>query len=190
MKKSTRSTSKTPKRSTSNARGPGAAAKAAKTRGAAGKQMEQALAEAGLAAPPRVGQPLSATAQAFQAMIDARRDESYDLRLYITGFTPQSRRAVQNIRKVVDKYLKGRCHLEVIDIYQQPQHALTEQIVVAPTLVKRLPPPLRRLIGDMSDESSVLLGLDLRPRPATADAGAEPEAEPATSSKRRRSGKR
>jgi circadian clock protein KaiB len=86
------------------------------------------------------------------------------LRLYITGITPKSTRAIQNIKKICEENLKGRYELEVIDIYQQPVLARDEQIIAAPTLIKKLPLPLRRLIGDMSDKERILVGLDLRPK--------------------------
>jgi circadian clock protein KaiB len=75
--------------------------------------------------------------------------------------TPRSARAINNLRAICDEYLAGRYDLEVIDIYQQPVLAKGEQIVAAPTLVKKLPLPMRRIIGDMSNRDHVLLGLDL-----------------------------
>ena len=89
----------------------------------------------------------------------------YVLRLYVTGSSPRSTRAIENIRRICDEHLEGRYDLEVIDVYQQPHLAKGEQIIAAPTLVKKLPTPLRRFIGDLSDESRVLLGLDLQARP-------------------------
>jgi len=89
-------------------------------------------------------------------------DEKYVLRLYITGMTPNSRRAVENIKNICEQHLQGRYELVVIDIFQQPTLAEGEQIIAAPTLIKQLPHPLRRLIGDMSNTEKVLLGLDLR----------------------------
>jgi circadian clock protein KaiB len=86
----------------------------------------------------------------------------YFLRLYVTGTTPQSVRAIDNIRKICETNLKDRFTLEVIDIYQQPRLAEGEQIIAAPTLVKKLPMPLRRLVGDFSNIEDVLLGLDLK----------------------------
>ena len=86
----------------------------------------------------------------------------YVLRLYVSGSTSKSAQAVENIKLVCEKHLKNRYDLEVIDIYQQPQLARGEQIVAVPTLIKRLPHPLRRLIGDMSNHEKVLLGLDLK----------------------------
>jgi circadian clock protein KaiB len=86
----------------------------------------------------------------------------YSLRLYITGQTPRSSASVRNLRKVCDEYLEGRFELEVIDVYQRPELAKEAQIIAAPTLVKRLPLPLRRLVGDLSNERQVLLGLDIK----------------------------
>ena len=92
------------------------------------------------------------------------RQAKYVLRLYISGSTSKSARAVENIKRVCEQHLKNRYDLEVIDIYQQAHLARDEQIVAVPTLIKRLPPPLRRLIGDMSNLEKVLFGLDLRIR--------------------------
>lgn len=86
----------------------------------------------------------------------------YLLRLYVTGHTPRSLRSVENLRSLCERYLKGRYDLEVIDIYQQPALAKEGQIIAAPTLVKTLPLPLRKLVGDFSDASRVVLGLDLK----------------------------
>ncbi len=90
--------------------------------------------------------------------------EKYILRLYITGMTPNSKRAVENVKRICEEHLAGRYELEVIDIYQQPSLAVGEQIIAAPTLIKKLPTPLKKLIGDMSNTEKVLLGLDLRPK--------------------------
>jgi len=92
----------------------------------------------------------------------------YHLRLFVTGTTPRSARAIQNIRAICEEHLQGRYDLEVIDIYQHPEHAKVEQIVVTPTLVKRTPVPIRKLIGDLSDTGRVLIGLDIAPRPLPA----------------------
>lgn len=86
------------------------------------------------------------------------------MRLYVTGTTPKSVRAIQNIRKICDDHLKGRCDLEVIDIYQQPVLAEGDQIIAVPTLIKKLPLPLRKFIGDLSNAEKILLGLDLKPK--------------------------
>lgn len=88
----------------------------------------------------------------------------YVLRLFVSGLTERSTRAVENVRRICESHLNGRYDLEVIDIYQQPELARGEQIVAAPTLIKTLPLPLRRVIGDLSDTERVLVGLDLRKR--------------------------
>ena len=87
----------------------------------------------------------------------------YLLKLYVAGTTSKSVRAISNIKRICESHLKGRYLLEVVDIYQRPVLAKGEQIVAAPTLIKHLPVPLRRLIGDMTDTDRVLLGLDLQP---------------------------
>ena len=92
----------------------------------------------------------------------------YCLRLFITGTTPRCARAVKNIRAICEDHLPGQYDLEVIDIYQHPEQAKPAQIVVTPTLVKSLPLPFRRLIGDLSDSDRVLLGLDILRRPLAA----------------------
>ncbi len=89
---------------------------------------------------------------------------NYVLKLYITGATPRSTKAIMNIRDICEEHLKGRYKLEIIDIFQQPVLAKGEQIIAAPTLIKKLPHPLRRFIGDMSDTDRILVGLDLRPK--------------------------
>jgi circadian clock protein KaiB len=86
----------------------------------------------------------------------------YSLRLYVTGQTPRSAASIRNLRDVCDEYLEGRFELQVIDLYQRPELAKEAQVVAAPTLIKRLPLPLRRLVGDLSDRREVLLGLDLK----------------------------
>lgn len=88
----------------------------------------------------------------------------YLLKLYVTGLTPASTRAITNIKKICEEHLQGRYELEVIDIFQQPVLAKGEQIIAAPTLIKKLPLPLRKFIGDMSNTERILLGLDLRPK--------------------------
>ncbi len=98
----------------------------------------------------------------FEQSLLKEMNERYVLRLYVTGMTSKSTQAVLNIKKICEENLKGRYELEVIDIYQQPVLAKDEQIIAAPTLVKKLPLPLRKLIGDMSDKERLLLGLDLK----------------------------
>jgi circadian clock protein KaiB len=92
------------------------------------------------------------------------KSKEYVLRLYIAGTTSRSARAVANIKEMCENSLKDRYDLEVIDIYQQPVLVKGEQIIAAPTLVKKLPLPLRKFIGDMSDTERILVGLDLRPK--------------------------
>ena len=87
----------------------------------------------------------------------------YVLRLYVAGMTPRSRSAIANVRTICEERLAGRYELEVVDVYQQPTLAKGEQIIAAPTLIKKLPLPLRRIIGDMSNADRVLIGLDLVP---------------------------
>jgi circadian clock protein KaiB len=88
--------------------------------------------------------------------------QQYVLRLYVTGQTPRSLRSVENLRRLCEKHLKGRFKLEVVDIYQQPALAAEGQIIAAPTVIKLMPPPLRRLVGDFSDHERVVLGLDIK----------------------------
>jgi circadian clock protein KaiB len=99
----------------------------------------------------------------FEKAAEAPAVEHYVLRLYVTGMTARSARAVKNLQSICDEYLEGRYDLEVIDIYQQPVLTKGEQIIAAPTLVKKLPLPMRRIIGDMSNRERVLLGLDIVP---------------------------
>jgi len=87
--------------------------------------------------------------------------KKYSLRLYVTGQTPRSTASIRNIREVCDEFLKGRYELKVIDLYKQPELAQEAQVVATPTLIKKLPLPLRRLVGDLSNKNEVLLGLDL-----------------------------
>lgn len=93
-----------------------------------------------------------------------RAKAKYLLRLYVTGTTGKSMRAIQNVRRICEEHLEGLYDLEVVDIHKNLPLARGDQIIAAPTLIKRLPEPLRRLIGDMSDEQRVLVGLDLRSR--------------------------
>ncbi len=107
-----------------------------------------------------VTSPTDLSASAETAAL-ASSDESYVLRLYVTGMTTRAGRAIQNVRTICDAHLKGRYVLEVIDVYQQPLLAKEHQIIAAPTLIKELPLPLRRIIGDMSNSARVLEGLNL-----------------------------
>lgn len=108
-----------------------------------------------------------ADTEAFEeALAKGTPAERYLLRLFVTGTTPRSAAAIQNIQAICEERLQGRYDLEVVDIYQHPEMAKPEQVVVTPTLIKRLPLPVRRLIGDLSSEDRVLVGLDLVPRAA------------------------
>lgn len=91
-----------------------------------------------------------------------RATQFYRLRLFITGTTQRSVRALSNIKAICEEHLEGRYELEVIDIYQQPELAREDQIVAVPTLIKKLPAPLRKFIGDLSDTDKILVGLNLK----------------------------
>lgn len=86
----------------------------------------------------------------------------YNLRLYVAGQTPKSLAAISNLKRICKEHLDGRCTIEVVDLLVTPQLAAGDQIVALPTLVRRLPPPLKRIIGNLSDTERVLVGLDLR----------------------------
>ncbi|MEN6338245.1 MAG: circadian clock KaiB family protein [Phycisphaerales bacterium] len=104
------------------------------------------------------------TQKALEAAAKTADRQKYVLRLYITGVTPRSQEAVRSVTAICEEHLAGRYELEVIDLYQQPTLAKGEQIIAAPTLIKKLPAPLRRFIGSMADEEKILVGLDLRPK--------------------------
>jgi len=87
--------------------------------------------------------------------------EEYHLRLFVTGATPQSTRAIMNVREICETHLKGRYNLEIYDLYQQPSLAKKEGIIAVPTLIKRSPFPSKRLVGDLSSQKRVLLGLGI-----------------------------
>jgi circadian clock protein KaiB len=102
--------------------------------------------------------------QEFEKALADQSEQHYVLRLFITGLTERSAKAIANVKQVCQEQLAGRYDLEVIDISQRPDLARSEQILATPTLVKKLPTPLRRLIGDLSDRERVLAGLDLKPK--------------------------
>ena len=108
--------------------------------------------------------PIDSTDDFERAAAALPHEQRYLLRLFVTGMTPRSTEAVAAIKTICEQHLKGRYDLEVIDIYQHPELAKDAQILAAPTLVKQLPEPLRRLIGNLADTERVLMGLDLRPR--------------------------
>jgi circadian clock protein KaiB len=88
--------------------------------------------------------------------------EFWELRLYVAGQTPNSLRAFANLKKICDEHLNGKCRIEVIDLIKSPQLAAGDQILAIPTLVRKLPEPLRKIIGDLSNTERVLVGLDIR----------------------------
>ncbi|HEX5890826.1 MAG TPA: circadian clock KaiB family protein [Pyrinomonadaceae bacterium] len=107
--------------------------------------------------------PRNATENFEEALNVGRgRRAEYILRLYVTGSTPRSLRAISNLKRLCDEYLPGAYDLQVIDIYKNPDAARDAQIIAAPTLIKRLPAPLRRFVGDLSNTQKLLIGLDIR----------------------------
>lgn len=106
---------------------------------------------------------------AFETALDRSQQPLFVLRLYVAGTTAQSTRAILQLKEFCEAHLKGRYELEVVDIYQQPQLARDEHIIAVPTLIRKLPLPLRRLIGDLSNEERVLVGLDLQSRQTTLE---------------------
>lgn len=103
--------------------------------------------------------------QAFEKALAAPPGaEHYRLVLFVTGSTPRSLRAIRNIKELCEERLQGRYSIEVIDVYQHPDHLKPEQILVTPTLIRKLPFPVKRIVGDLSDRERVLVGLDISPR--------------------------
>lgn len=97
-----------------------------------------------------------------KALEGIKTGKTFMLKLYVAGATKRSSRAVENIRKFCEEHLKGRYELDIIDIYQQPELLERDQVVAAPTLIKMLPLPVRKLIGDMSDEEKIFIGLNIK----------------------------
>jgi circadian clock protein KaiB len=102
--------------------------------------------------------------EVLEAAARNAKQQKYVLRLYVAGMTPRSQEAIRTVTAICEEHLAGRYELEVIDLYQQPTLAKGEQIIAAPTLVKKLPQPLRRFIGSMANKEKILVGLDLRPK--------------------------
>ena len=100
----------------------------------------------------------------------------YILTLYVTGTSPRTKIAIDNLNRICGQELDGKYELEIVDVLENPQRAEDEKILATPTLIKQLPPPLRRVIGDLSDKEKVLLGLEVRPAPFTSPSTARPEA--------------
>lgn len=94
----------------------------------------------------------------------ARTSKAWELRLYVAGQTPRAVTAFQNLKNICEEHLNGCYSIEVIDLIKNPQLARGDQIIAVPTLVRKLPTPIKKIIGDLSDSERVLVGLDLRPR--------------------------
>ena len=94
----------------------------------------------------------------------ADQTESWNMRLYIAGQTPKSLRALANLKEICETYLAGKYHIEIVDLLTNPQQASGDQILALPTLIRKLPEPVRKIIGDLSNTERVLVGLDLHPR--------------------------
>ena len=90
--------------------------------------------------------------------------EHWELRLYVTGRSPNSVRAIENLQLACEQYLAGQFHIEIVDLLENPRLAADVQILAVPTLVRRLPEPIRKIVGDLSDTDRLLVGLQLRPR--------------------------
>jgi circadian clock protein KaiB len=106
---------------------------------------------------------LAPSAREFERAIADSPDARFVLRLYVSGMTGRSRQAIDNIHHLWEEHLAGRYDLKIIDIYQQPDLAKDEQVIAAPTLVKKLPPPLRKVIGDMGDPGRIMVVLGIVP---------------------------
>lgn len=111
------------------------------------------------------GTGLGMSAQAFGRVAGEHPRGRFALKLYVSGMNPRSRRAIDNLQTLCQQHLAGRYSLEIIDIYEQPALAKAAQIVAIPTLIKKLPLPLRRVIGDLSDPGRVLLAMGVVPEP-------------------------
>jgi len=98
----------------------------------------------------------------MEKKVAQNKKSKYILSLYISGATNRSKTAIENIKKICEENLKGRYELEIIDVFQQPEKLRDEQIIAVPTLIKRLPAPIRKFIGDLSNNESVLIGLGLK----------------------------
>jgi circadian clock protein KaiB len=110
---------------------------------------------------PRKQTRQSKNGQSPQATVDDSR--SWNLRLYVAGQTPRSLTAFKNLKEICEAHLKGKYHIEVIDLMENPTLARGDQILAIPTLVRKLPQPIRKIIGDLSNTERVLVGLDIQP---------------------------
>lgn len=100
----------------------------------------------------------------YEELLNESPNEHYVLSLYVAGQTPRSIQAIMNIKQICEKELQGRYDLEIVDIYQEPDKAKDEQLFALPTLIKKLPAPLRRVIGDLSNTQKVIVGLNITPK--------------------------
>lgn len=116
----------------------------------------------GLTRPPEPPDPPDPPEPA--ASTEPTEPKEWQLRLYVAGTTERSTAALENLRRICEEHLAGKYEIEVIDLLERPQLAKGEQIVAIPTLVRQLPEPVRKIIGDLSDRERVLIGLDLRPK--------------------------
>ncbi|HEY7493100.1 MAG TPA: circadian clock KaiB family protein [Candidatus Tectomicrobia bacterium] len=109
---------------------------------------------------------MNSASQVSSALSPGPQDqvESWNLRLYVAGQTPKSLLALANLKRICEEHLVGRYHIEIIDLLENPQQATDDQILAIPTLIRKLPEPIRKIIGDLSNTDRVLMGLDLRPR--------------------------
>jgi circadian clock protein KaiB len=110
-----------------------------------------------------MAEPCDKTAE-YETLLEESKTARYVLRLYVCGTTPRSLQAIESVRAICGEYLAGRFEIELIDVYRKPELARDRQIIAAPTLVKELPLPLRKLIGDLTDVERVLRGLDIEVR--------------------------
>jgi len=100
------------------------------------------------------------TTEQFERALDDRDESAYVLKLYITGSTSKSLRAIQNIKSICEEQVPGAYELEIVDLYQQPERALDNQILASPTLVRQFPLPMRKFVGDMSDKERLIAGFN------------------------------
>lgn len=107
--------------------------------------------------------PVRADGSAVKAAGAPEPGATFELRLYVAGQTPKSVRAIENLRRVCEEHMAGRYSIELVDLLENPQLAKGDEIIAVPTLVRKLPPPMRKIIGDLSDTERVLVGLQLRP---------------------------
>jgi circadian clock protein KaiB len=114
---------------------------------------------------------VSATAKKPKTKAKPEAAETWNLRLYIAGQTPKSVTALANLKRICDEHLAGRYSIEVVDLLKNPQLARGDQILAIPTLIRKLPEPLKRIIGDLSNTERALVGLDLKPTDSTGTGG-------------------